>query len=55
VSNDRPVDKPACPFCGEADRVRLFSANGGQIITSQWYCETCNTYYEAIREDFDHA
>jgi len=47
--------KPACPFCGEEERVRLFSPTGGQLITSQWYCAACNTYYEAIREEFDEA
>jgi hypothetical protein len=26
---------------------------GGQIITSQWHCEACDSYFEAIREDFD--
>ena len=26
---------------------------GGQIITSQWQCKACNSYFEALREDFD--
>jgi hypothetical protein len=26
---------------------------GGQIITSQWRCQACNSYFEALREDFD--
>jgi hypothetical protein len=26
---------------------------GGQIITSQVRCRACNTYFEAIREEFE--
>jgi hypothetical protein len=26
---------------------------GGQIITSQWRCGACGSYFEAIREDLD--
>jgi transposase-like protein len=45
---------PHCPFCaaGETERVGLW---GGQIITSQWRCCACNTYFEAVREDFHDA
>jgi len=28
---------------------------GGQIITRQMRCLACNTYFEAIREEFDGA
>lgn len=43
---------PACPFCdtGAVERVGQW---GGQIITSQWRCEACGSYFEAIREEFD--
>jgi ribosomal protein L37AE/L43A len=45
---------PACPFCGagDAERVGLY---GGQIITAQWRCRACGSYFEALREDFDAA
>jgi len=43
---------PPCPFCHSAD-VELVSPFGGQIITSQCRCRSCNTYFEAVREDFD--
>jgi hypothetical protein len=43
---------PACPHCGRDDQVTLVSEFGGQIITSQWYCEGCRTYFEAVREVF---
>ena len=41
-----------CPFCDSAD-VELVSPWGGQIITSQMRCRSCNTYFEAIREEFN--
>lgn len=41
-----------CPFCNSTD-IELVSSFGGQIITSQFRCRTCNTYFEAVREDFD--
>ena len=43
---------PSCPFCGAADAERV-GQWGGQIITAQWRCCACNTYFEAIREEFD--
>jgi transposase-like protein len=43
---------PACPFCNaeSAERVAQW---GGQIITSQWRCLACGSYFEAVREEFD--
>lgn len=26
---------------------------GSQILTSQWVCAACHSYFEAVREDFD--
>ena len=46
-----PAVTPRCPFCDSAE-VELVSPWGGQIITSQMRCRTCNTYFEAIREEF---
>jgi uncharacterized Zn finger protein len=43
-----------CPFCSSED-VELVSAWGGQMITSQMRCRACNTYFEAIRGEFDDA
>jgi transposase-like protein len=43
---------PSCPFCG-ADVVERVSQWGGQIITAQWRCQACGSYFEAVREDFD--
>ncbi len=41
-----------CPFCDSGD-VEVVSPWAGQIITCQMRCRTCNTYFEAIREEFD--
>jgi transposase-like protein len=45
------VSAPACPFCSAADCERI-SQFGGQIITAQWRCRACGSYFEAVREDF---
>ncbi len=41
-----------CPFC-ESPEVELVSPFGGQIITSQYRCCACNSYFEGVRDDFD--
>jgi len=43
---------PACPFCGAeaTERVGLW---GGQMITAQWRCHACASYFEAVREALD--
>lgn len=46
------MSAPACPFCG-GGAVERVGQWGGQIITAQWRCRACNTYFEAVREDFD--
>jgi hypothetical protein len=47
------MSAPACPHCGRSDQVTLVSAFGGQIITAQWHCGACRTYFEALREQFE--
>ncbi len=41
-----------CPFCSSAEVERV-AQWGGQIITAQWKCGACNSYFEAVRDDFD--
>ena len=41
-----------CPFCSSAEVERV-GQWGGQIITAQWRCNACSSYFEAVREDFD--
>jgi transposase-like protein len=43
-----------CPFCSSAEVERV-AQWGGQIITAQWRCGACNSYFEAVREDFDDS
>lgn len=46
------MSEPArCPFC-ESEHVETVGQWGGQIITSQRRCRSCNSYFEAIREEF---
>jgi transposase-like protein len=46
------VGAVTCPFCDAAEPERV-GQWGGQIITSQWRCSACGSYFEAVREDFD--
>jgi hypothetical protein len=43
---------PRCPFCDDADP-ELVGRWGGQMITAQWRCGACGSYFEAIRDSFD--
>jgi transposase-like protein len=47
-------DRPVCPFCDRSETTRV-GQWGGQIITAQWHCQGCNSYFEALREEFDDA
>jgi transposase-like protein len=44
-------ESPACPFCESHDTERV-AQWGGQLVTSQWRCRGCGSYFEALREDF---
>jgi ribosomal protein L37AE/L43A len=46
--------EPICPFC-EARDVERIAQWGGQMITSQWRCEACGSYFEALREEFEDS
>ena len=41
-----------CPFCDSSD-IEAVSAWGGQLITRQLRCRSCNTHFEALRTEFD--
>jgi hypothetical protein len=51
-AGDAAVRAPACPFC-DSPAVELVSPWGGQLITAQWRCLGCASYFEAVREAFD--
>ena len=38
-----------CPFC-EALDVALVSLFGSQLLTSQYRCQACGSYFEAVRD-----
>jgi sarcosine oxidase delta subunit len=46
------VGQLTCPFC-ESNDVEDVAQWGGQLITRQVRCRGCNTYFEAVRDDFD--
>jgi transposase-like protein len=52
MGRDQAPLKPDCPHCGspEVQRIGIF---GGQLMTSQWQCKGCASYFEVLREDFD--
>jgi transposase-like protein len=39
-----------CPFC-DADGARLISLFGSQLLTSQYRCRACGSYFEAVRRE----
>jgi transposase-like protein len=41
---------PACPFCASSEVERI-GQWGGQMITSQWRCGVCGSYFEALRDE----
>jgi len=40
----------ACPFCGSTD-TELFSLFGQQLLTVQFYCNSCHTPFECVKDD----
>src|SRR6266571_1348965 len=45
-----PDDGVQCPFC-QATRPELVSLFGSQLLTSQYRCRACGSYFEAVRYD----
>lgn len=42
--------KVLCPYCNSGD-TELFSLFGPQLLTVQFYCNTCHTPFECIKDD----
>jgi DNA-directed RNA polymerase subunit RPC12/RpoP len=40
----------ACPYCGSTN-TELFSLFGQQLLTVQYYCNSCHTPFEHIKDD----
>jgi transposase-like protein len=51
---EHPTPALTCPFCGSG-AVERVGQWGGQLITSQWRCRDCDSYFEALREDYAAA
>ncbi len=41
-----------CPFC-ESDRTELIALFGSQLLTSQYRCRACGSYFEGLRPEPD--
>ena len=53
MTDDRDSETHApvrCPFCHAMD-VQLISLFGSQLLTSQYRCRSCQSYFEGLRED----
>lgn len=42
--------RPACPYCGSTE-TELFSLFGQQLLTVQFYCQSCHTPFEYVKDD----
>lgn len=42
--------RPRCPYCG-SDETELISLFGQQLLTLQYYCDTCHTPFERVKDD----
>jgi hypothetical protein len=48
-AGEPPGPNPRCPFCGSA-ATELLSLFGSQLLTEQYYCRTCRTPFEYIKD-----
>jgi DNA-directed RNA polymerase subunit RPC12/RpoP len=49
-SETQPEVVVHCPYCGSTS-TELFSLFGQQLLTVQYYCNTCCTPFERVRDD----
>ncbi|MFI5274101.1 MAG: hypothetical protein ACHQ4H_13790 [Ktedonobacterales bacterium] len=47
-----PAHSVTCPFCGSRE-TELLSLFGSQLSTTQYYCRTCRTPFEHMKQDAD--
>jgi DNA-directed RNA polymerase subunit RPC12/RpoP len=45
-----PTPEIRCPYCGSTD-TELFSLFGQQLLTVQYYCNSCHTPFERVKDD----
>lgn len=48
--SQRPRRRPICPYCNSTD-TELFSLFGQQLLTVQFYCNSCRTPFEHVKDD----
>jgi transposase-like protein len=53
-SRDAAAEGVCCPFC-EASDTHLLSLFGSQLLTSQYRCRACGSYFEAVRKEPAHG
>jgi transposase-like protein len=44
----------SCPFC-KSTQTELIALFGSQLLTSQYRCTACGSYFEALRPDSEEA
>jgi DNA-directed RNA polymerase subunit RPC12/RpoP len=49
-NEEQPMQGVNCPYCGSTD-TELFSLFGQQLLTVQYYCNTCHTPFERVKDD----
>ncbi len=49
ISAGQPTSRPECPYCRSTD-TELFSLFGQQLLTVQYYCNTCHTPFERVKD-----
>ena len=42
--------RPTCPYCGSTE-TELLSLFGQQLLTVQFYCQSCHTPFEYVKDD----
>jgi ring-1,2-phenylacetyl-CoA epoxidase subunit PaaD len=43
----------SCPYCGSS-KTELLSLFGQQLLTLQYYCNTCHTPFEHVKDNDTH-
>jgi DNA-directed RNA polymerase subunit RPC12/RpoP len=49
-TSEMPEQTITCPYCGST-HTELFSLFGQQLLTVQYYCQTCRTPFEHVKDD----
>ena len=47
-------ERVRCPFC-RSEKSELIALFGSQLLTSQYRCTSCGSYFEAVRGEDEHG